>query len=89
MRNILILGSNGMLGYGVSEYFKRKGYSAKGITKNEFDVLTSNVSELQPVIKPADAVINCIGVIKPMIEKYSLLDVIKIKGVFPRNLSRI
>ncbi len=89
MRNILILGSNGMLGYGVSEYFKRKGYGAKGITKKEFDVLTSNVSELQPVIKPADAVINCIGVIKPMIEKYSVLDVIKINGVFPRNLSRI
>ncbi len=89
MRNILILGSNGMLGYGVSEYFKSKGYGANGITKNEFDVLTSDVSKLEPLIKSADAVINCIGVIKPMIEKYSMLEVMQINGVFPRNLSRI
>ena len=89
MKKVLVLGSNGMLGYGVSEYFSRKGYNTVRLTRNEFDVLKSDASELEPLITSADAVINCIGVIKPMIEKYSVIDVIKINGVFPRNLAKI
>lgn len=87
MENILVLGSNGMLGYGVSEYFRRGGYSVINSTKADFDVLKNDFSELEPLVKNLDVVINCIGVIKPMIDKYSQLEVLKINGIFPRNLA--
>ena len=70
MKNILVLGSNGMLGYGVWEYFHRKKYEVSGLTKNEFDVVESDLSILHPYIQKSDLIINCIGVIKPMIDKY-------------------
>jgi len=89
MKNILVLGSNGMLGYGVSEYFLRKRYNLTGLTKKEFDVVKSDITILKPYIENSHVVINCIGVIKPMIDKYPILDVIKINGIFPRNLARI
>ena len=87
MENILVLGSNGMLGYGVSEYFRRGGYNVISSAKADFDVLKNDFSILEPLVKNSDIVINCIGVIKPMIDKYTLLEVLKINGIFPRNLA--
>lgn len=87
MNKVLVLGSGGMLGYGVSGYFIRAGYSVTGLGRSEFDVINSGLSALEPHLSDIDVVINCIGVIKPMIEKYSLLDVLKINGIFPRNLA--
>lgn len=87
MENILVLGSNGMLGYGVSEYFLRGGYNVIKSAKADFDVLKSDISALEPIVKNSDVVINCIGVIKPMIDKYTPLEVLKINGIFPRNLA--
>lgn len=87
MENILVLGSGGMLGYGVSEYFRRGGYNVISSTKEDFDVLKNDISTLTPKVKNSDAVINCIGVIKPMIDKYAPLEVMKINGIFPRNLA--
>lgn len=87
MENILILGSNGMLGYAVSEYYYRKGYNVKQIDRDTFDAVTSDIRLLVPEIENADLVINCIGVIKQIIESYTPFETIKINGVFPRNLA--
>lgn len=87
MENILVLGSKGMLGYGVSEYFRRAGYNIISSSKADFDVLKQDITALTPIVKNSDAVINCIGVIKPMIDKYTPLEVLKINGIFPRNLA--
>lgn len=89
MKNILILGANGMLGYGASEYFKRRGYNLTKLSRKDFDVIKSDIEDLTKFVQNADLVINCIGVIKPMISKNSDLDVIKINGVFPRNIAKL
>ncbi len=89
MENVLVLGSNGMLGYGVSEYYLRGGYGVKRIDKESFNVLTSEVKNLEPEIANADLVINCIGIIKQVIDNSSAYDVLKINGAFPRNLAKL
>lgn len=89
MENILILGSGGMLGYAASEYFFRKGYNVKALTRDDFDAVKSDINSLLPHIQNADLVLNCIGVIKQIIDEYSALDTIKINGMLPRNLAKL
>lgn len=89
MENVLVLGSNGMLGYAVSEYYLRGGYGVKCIDKDSFNVLTSDVKSLEPEISDADLVINCVGIIKQVIDNSTAYDVLKINGSFPRNLAKL
>jgi dTDP-4-dehydrorhamnose reductase len=89
MENVLVLGSNGMLGYAVSEYYLRGGYGVKKIDKENFNVLTSDITSLLPEIKNADIVINCIGIIKQVIDNSAINDILKINGAFPRNLAKL
>lgn len=89
MQKILVLGKNGMLGYAASRYFGHKKYSVTSLSRKEFDVLSSPVSALQSYIKNSGFVINCIGVIKQIIDSYSVTDVLKINCTFPRNLALI
>jgi dTDP-4-dehydrorhamnose reductase len=89
MKNILILGSNGMLGYAAGEYFSRKGYNVKALVRSDFDAVTSDITTLIPHIENADLVLNCIGVIKQVIDKYTSYETIKINGILPRNLARL
>lgn len=89
MENILILGSHGMLGYAASEYFSRGGYNVKAFTRSDFDAVTSDINILNPHIENADLVLNCIGVIKQVIEKYTPYETVKINGMLPRNLAKL
>jgi dTDP-4-dehydrorhamnose reductase len=89
MENILVLGSGGMLGFAVSEYYLRGGYGVKAIDKNVFNVLKNDIISLTPEISNADVVINCIGIIKQVIDNVSAYDVLKINGAFPRNLAKL
>lgn len=89
MKNILVLGSGGMLGYGVRSYFQKNGYNVKGLTRNDFDVTKQDISDIGKYIDNLDLVINCIGVIKPMIEKNSVLDVLRVNSMFPQNLAKL
>jgi dTDP-4-dehydrorhamnose reductase len=89
MVKILVLGSGGMLGYGVTEYFRRNNWDVTALSHKDFDVITSDLNILENKIKETDVIVNCIGVIKPMIVKFSELDVLKINSVFPRNLSAL
>ncbi len=89
MKNILVLGSSGMLGYGVSSYFVKHNYKVTGLARADFDVTKNELTELEKYIQDTDLVVNCIGVIKPMIDKNTVMDVIKVNGIFPLNLAKL
>jgi len=103
MNKILILGSNGMLGTMVAEYFLNlKEYEifltnrvaeSKDINNKtyKFDVINDDLEDLIQDIKP-NYLINCIGVIKPEINennKDSIERAIKINTYFPLRLSKL
>ena len=88
IRNVLILGSGGMLGYAVFEYFKRKHYNCIAIDKQEFDISKDSMSKLIPFLENMDIVVNCAGVIKSHINKLTVEDVLRINSIFPRNLAK-
>jgi dTDP-4-dehydrorhamnose reductase len=59
---IILFGSNGMLG----NYFYRylsQFHDVKAITRNDFDVLNNNLSDLDNLFDKYDIAINCIGLI--------------------------
>ncbi|MCK4359514.1 MAG: SDR family oxidoreductase [Candidatus Cloacimonetes bacterium] len=89
MNNILVLGSDGMLGYAVSEYFLRKGYSVKPLTINEFDITKDSMEKFESFLKNIEVVINCAGIIKPLIPKYSIEYILQVNSIFPRNLAKV
>lgn len=73
--NVLILGSQGMLGHVVKLYFQKKGHTVKGTSRNgdddhySFDA-TKNISDLKRFVddfKP-EVVINCVGVLNKVAE---------------------
>lgn len=74
--NVLVLGSQGMLGHVVRLYFQSKGHTVKGTSRTgsddnyAFDAM-ENIKELASIIndfKP-DVVINCIGVLNKVAEE--------------------
>ena len=88
-KNIVILGSNGMLGYAVSEYFNRHNYNVKTLTRKEFDIAIDSIDKLELYLDGIDIVINCAGVIKSRINDMPIEDVIKVNSIFPRNLAKV
>ncbi len=89
MKKVVIIGSTGMLGYSVSEYFKRKEYSVSTVSRLEFNIVKDPLNKLEAILKGNDIVINCAGVIKPMIAKTSIEDVLHVNAIFPRNLAKL
>lgn len=87
---IAVLGSDGMLGYAVSLYFKRRDWIVVYVTREKYDVLKNSMTILEEILSGhnVDAVINCIGLTKPTIENYSTREAIIINGLFPVNLAR-
>ena len=80
--NILILGSQGMLGHVVTLHFQEKGHTVKGTSRDastdtySFDA-TKNISDLESFIGDfkLDVVINCIGVLNKVAEDNKALAV--------------
>ena len=79
---ILVLGSTGMLGHVVSQYFSEKGCGViKTTRKNDdplyFDV-EKNINQLEKIIESTkpDVVINCIGILNQKAEDNKTLAVI-------------
>ena len=73
IKNIIIFGSNGMLGTYLYKYlsiladnFKRPKYNVIGITRKDFEVTNDNITHLNSFLKRFNfknntLVINCIG----------------------------
>lgn len=89
MKHVVVIGSNGMLGYAVEEYFARQNYKVTGITRADFDIAREHVEILEGTLGNVDIVINCAGVIKPRIAAMSVEDVMRVNAVFPRNLAKL
>lgn len=101
MNKILVLGSTGMLGRMVSEYFSqfpefelfqtfRSIQNNKLVNNHKFDAMTDSLELLIEKIKP-DYLINCIGIIKPEINERnqsSINRAININTYFPIKLSK-
>lgn len=89
MKHVVVIGSNGMLGYAVEEYFARQNYKVTGITRADFDIAREPVETLKETFENVDIVINCAGVIKPRIAAMSVEDVVRVNAIFPRNLAKL
>jgi len=95
MKKVIILGAEGMLGHQVVQYFNDKkdidlffSTRNKQITSEKtvlFDVIENDINVLKD-IKGVDCIINCIGVIKPLIYK-NYINSIKINSIFPLQLA--
>jgi dTDP-4-dehydrorhamnose reductase len=91
---IHILGYQGMLGRYVYTYFKSKKYKVNGISRNEIDITTYTEAGLKALFlyigfKKDDVIINCIGTIKPMVDKHGTLNAIKVNSLFPHILANV
>ena len=89
MKNIVVLGSNGMLGYAVTNYFLRKSYNVTALTRKDYDIAKDPINKLETLVKQAEVVINCAGVIKSVINNSSIEDILQINSIFPRNLANL
>ncbi|MBS3946391.1 MAG: SDR family oxidoreductase [Melioribacter sp.] len=89
MEKIMVIGSNGMLGYAVSSYFKTNDYDVVEITRKEFDIANDPMKKLELYMDEVGVVINCAGVIKPTIANNTIENVLKINSLFPRNLAKL
>lgn len=88
INKVTILGSNGMLGYAMSRYFKSKGYGVNLIDRKRFNALVNSINDLEEYLIGSDFVVNCIGIIKPRIESIKIEEVLMVNGTFPKNLAK-
>lgn len=84
---VAVVGASGMLGFAVSEYFTRSGANVIRLGRAEYDIARDPIEKLGELVRSAEAVVNCAGVIKPMIARTPIEDVLRVNSVFPRNLA--
>jgi len=87
MNKILVLGSTGMLGQYVTRYLKNKSVPVTASSRIDFDASNPTQSEIENLISPFNVIINCIGLIKPQVDKYGIVEAIRINSVFPHQLA--
>jgi dTDP-4-dehydrorhamnose reductase len=90
---ILILGSSGMLGKYMFSFLKTKYDNIYCTRRKDFEINTNTNSEsISNVLKKYninenDIVINCIGLIKPQVDKYGTTLSIIVNSLFPNLLA--
>jgi dTDP-4-dehydrorhamnose reductase len=89
MTRIVIFGAKGMLGTAATAYFKSAGYNVVALIRDVFDIAHDPLDKISNELKSADVVFNCAGVIKPMIAKTPIEDVLRVNAIFPRNLAHL
>lgn len=94
-KQIIILGSSGMLGKYLFKYFNSKGYSVVGINRDVIDASKMTELRLRAIlesdlkISSNDVIINCMGTIKPRVDALGDLNAIQVNSVFPRVLANV
>jgi dTDP-4-dehydrorhamnose reductase len=94
MKKIIVLGSTGMLGSAVGSYLlsKPKDYTVALSYRNKSVAYGQNAFKFDPLkdklktIPHGDVIINCIGIIKPYIDK-SRHDAVFLNSLFPWKLA--
>lgn len=90
MKNILLLGNKGMLGRYFQKYMQTKSeFNVLSLSRDELDAETATVDNIRRIINEnnIEVIINCVGMIKPQIAKYSMSSAIKVNSLFPYSLS--
>jgi dTDP-4-dehydrorhamnose reductase len=85
-RQIVVLGSNGMLGRYVVKYFQRKNIKVIALTRKDIDVAEAKLGFLDSFdfrLNEYDVVINTAGVIKSQVNKDNVENTIKVNSIFP------
>lgn len=90
---IYVLGSKGMLGKYVTKYLSQNN-NVTEINRDILDASHQTEESLEDIlskigVKEGDVIINCIGTIKPMVDKLGDLNAILVNSVFPRILSNV
>tara|TARA_R110000851_G_scaffold138724_1_gene275489 strand:- start:510 stop:1313 length:804 start_codon:yes stop_codon:yes gene_type:complete len=80
---IVVLGHTGMIGRYCFQYLSQSNREVVGYSRNDFDAREENVE----FIRKDDIVVNCVGIIKPYINKVGIVDTIKINTIFPHILA--
>jgi dTDP-4-dehydrorhamnose reductase len=91
---IFVLGYKGMLGRYVYSFLKLMKYNVIGMSRDEINAAELTQTQLRAMffMKKADkgdVVVNCIGAIKPMVDKHGTLNAIKVNAIFPHLLSNV
>ena len=89
MNKIIILGSTGMLGRYIERYFLDQDMPIVALSRKDFDASVVSEFELSRKLFPSSVVINCIGLIKPQVDKYGTLEAIKVNSAFPHKLANV
>lgn len=85
---LAVLGSNGMLGRYAHDYISTKSENVcNGYTRSDFDVLSITHDEIVKIVSEYDYIINCIGVLKPLIEHVGIENTKYINTTFPQLLA--
>ena len=90
---ILILGSSGMLGKYVTTFFKKNYTNVFTVNRSDFQIDTDTNSKsindllVKFNINKDDVIINCIGLIKPQVDKYGITLSIIVNSLFPNLLA--
>jgi dTDP-4-dehydrorhamnose reductase len=94
MKNIIIFGSNGMLGNYLYTYFTRKqSYNVVGLKRPEFEINDKSLENLEKFLESYTigvdtCIINCIGLI-PQRGVTDYRDYYMINAIFPQKLQKI
>lgn len=91
---IFVLGHSGMLGRYVFDYFRNKGYEVNGLSRNKLDASKITEPALRAILddysaEKDDVIINCMGVIKSVIDARGTIDAIKVNSLFPHMLGAL
>ncbi len=88
---VLVFGSSGMLGRYVSTYLNNENFEVVNIGRNQVDASETTKGNLHKFISnnttPGDVIINCMGVIKPVVEDRGEETTIRVNSIFPRMLA--
>jgi dTDP-4-dehydrorhamnose reductase len=93
MKTIIVLGASGMLGKYMVDYLVQK-YPIIFINRDRLDAEHARMADIaygpfQSYMEPGVTLINCIGMIKPQVDKYGTLAAIRVNSVFPHLLSEV
>ena len=91
--NIFVLGSNGMLGRYVSTFLSKEN-NVINLTRNELDAQTVAEEDITNILvdnkySSGDVIVNCIGMIKPQVDKLGTVAAIKVNSLFPHSLANV
>jgi len=87
---VFVLGYTGMLGTYVTFYLRENGYDVVGLNRADLDAAYIDDDTMFHFGEQKDdVVINCMGAIKPQVDKLGTLNAIKVNSLFPHLLADI